>query len=349
MASQAFVAGTAVLCSLFARHFEWPTPRWAALLLVPVLVLFLGMFAISAPAFSHPFMFGGWWCWPLSMLAAYWTLHRDESEVAVPIQVALHTLALWLITVVLTLEVQWQVAHQVRESTAWALAMFGLVPALVLLLVLRNRDSSKWPLAAHWAAYGSAGAGGIALYLVGWVLYMVFASDGTAAPLPYVPLLNPVDGLQALALFAIVYFLMVQRRDDRVALPLEAWQAKYAAVALAVFAWLNAMLLRTLAHYAGVPYQLEAIARSTLAQTAITIFWTVLALAVMAWANRKLRRVAWIVGAALLVVVVAKLFMIDLSRVGTVPRIVSFLGVGVLMLVIGYFSPLPPKHAEARA
>jgi len=26
---------------------------------------------------------------------------------------------------------------------------------------------------------------------------------------------------------------------------------------------------------------------------------------------------------------------------------VSFIGVGVLMLVIGYFSPLPPKEAEA--
>jgi Predicted membrane protein (DUF2339) len=44
--------------------------------------------------------------------------------------------------------------------------------------------------------------------------------------------------------------------------------------------------------------------------------------------------------------VVLKLFMVDLSRTGTVPRIVSFLGVGVLMLIIGYFSPLPPHSAR---
>jgi len=31
-----------------------------------------------------------------------------------------------------------------------------------------------------------------------------------------------------------------------------------------------------------------------------------------------------------------------LPRLGTVPRIVSFLGIGGLMLVIGYYSPLPP-------
>ncbi|HET7598011.1 MAG TPA: hypothetical protein VFK15_13850 [Burkholderiales bacterium] len=30
---------------------------------------------------------------------------------------------------------------------------------------------------------------------------------------------------------------------------------------------------------------------------------------------------------------------------GGVERIVSFIGVGVLMLVIGYFSPVPPKTA----
>ena len=52
-------------------------------------------------------------------------------------------------------------------------------------------------------------------------------------------------------------------------------------------------------------------------------------------------------GAALLVVVVIKLFLVDLSGIGTIERIVSFIGVGLLMLVIGYFSPLPPAAEEA--
>jgi uncharacterized membrane protein len=41
------------------------------------------------------------------------------------------------------------------------------------------------------------------------------------------------------------------------------------------------------------------------------------------------------------VVVVVKLFVVDLSGSGTVSRIVSFLAVGGLMLVIGFFTPLP--------
>ena len=44
--------------------------------------------------------------------------------------------------------------------------------------------------------------------------------------------------------------------------------------------------------------------------------------------------------------VVVKLFLIDLSGTGTIARIISFLVVGGLMLVIGYFSPIPPKKQE---
>jgi len=96
-----------------------------------------------------------------------------------------------------------------------------------------------------------------------------------------------------------------------------------------------------------VPFELDAMLRSTLVQTALSIFWTVLALATMLVATRRGVRVAWLAGAVLLAVVIGKLFLIDLSRVGTVERIVSFVGVGLLMLVVGYFSPLPPARREA--
>ena len=41
--------------------------------------------------------------------------------------------------------------------------------------------------------------------------------------------------------------------------------------------------------------------------------------------------------------VVLKLLLVDLSNVGGVERIVVFIAVGVLMLVVGYVAPLPPK------
>jgi len=85
---------------------------------------------------------------------------------------------------------------------------------------------------------------------------------------------------------------------------------------------------------------------SMLVQAAFSIFWSVLALCAMLSATRLRLRPLWLIGAGLMAVVVVKLFFIDLSNVGGIERIVSFIGVGVLMLVIGYVSPVPPSTAE---
>ena len=47
--------------------------------------------------------------------------------------------------------------------------------------------------------------------------------------------------------------------------------------------------------------------------------------------------------------VVAKLFLVDLSSLGAVTRVVSFLGVGALLVVVGYFAPVPPAARADRA
>lgn len=56
------------------------------------------------------------------------------------------------------------------------------------------------------------------------------------------------------------------------------------------------------------------------------------------------QRELWLIGAGLLGIVVLKLFVVELSSSGTIERIISFIVVGVLMLLIGYFAPLPPKE-----
>lgn len=40
---------------------------------------------------------------------------------------------------------------------------------------------------------------------------------------------------------------------------------------------------------------------------------------------------------------VVKLLLIDLNNAGGGARIVAFIAVGVLMLVMGYLAPLPPR------
>jgi uncharacterized membrane protein len=109
------------------------------------------------------------------------------------------------------------------------------------------------------------------------------------------------------------------------------------------------VLLRTAAQWLGIDYRLDALMASQFVQSMLSLTWCVTALIVMRLASRHDNRPArlrqWLTGAALLGVVVAKLFIADLANVGSMARIVSFVGVGVLMLVIGYLAPFPATPA----
>ena len=111
------------------------------------------------------------------------------------------------------------------------------------------------------------------------------------------------------------------------------------------FFWINAVLLRTIHHWTDVPFDLSALLHSVVAQAALSLLWTSIALVMMYAAGRKapLSRSLWMTGAALLGLVILKLAVNDMGNTGTVARIVSSIRVGVLLLVIGYLAPMPPK------
>jgi uncharacterized membrane protein len=230
------------------------------------------------------------------------------------------------------------------SGNTWPTSAWIVIPAFVLWRLPRLVTRVKWPFAKNREAYLFVAGVGLALYLSAWSLLTNVTSTGDTSPLPYVPLLNPLDLGQAVVLLVLLRYWRFLRAvdspgsariDKRVPLP---------ALAALTFIWLNALLLRTLHHWFGVALNLEDLMASTLVQTSLSLFWTVLALITMLIATRKRNRVIWLVGAGLLGVVIAKLFLIDLSRIGSVERIVSFVGVGLLMLVVGYFSPLPPAR-----
>jgi len=180
---------------------------------------------------------------------------------------------------------------------------------------------------------GAAPAAGLWL----WTLVANIASDGSAAPLPHVPFLNPLDIGVGIALAATLLWL---RSIGRVA----PWSLALAAAA--GFVWLNAIVVRGFHHYAGVPYEFDVWLGSLAVQTGITLLWTAIALVTMWLAAARSLRMPWVAGAALLGAVVVKLLVVDLSGSGSVTRIVSFIGVGVLMLVIGYVAPLPAREVQ---
>jgi uncharacterized membrane protein len=176
-----------------------------------------------------------------------------------------------------------------------------------------------------------------------WILLINVSSTGDSTWLPYLPLLNPLDISVALCFASLAMWWSSLSDEQRAS----CWQfdprALVAIIAGLVFIWLNAALIRTLHHNFGAPITSYGMAHSTLVQASLSIFWGVLGFTAMTLAARQRWRYVWIVGAGLMIVVVAKLFLIDLSNVGTIARITSFLTVGALLLVTGYLAPLPPR------
>jgi uncharacterized membrane protein len=220
---------------------------------------------------------------------------------------------------------------------------------LLAAWIASRNEPKHWPFEPHLRVYLAYALAPITLALWFWVLYINFASNGDPAPLPYVPLLNPLD--LSIALIAVI-FLIWQRallRNDPPAFLQQAIRGAPVWLGATGFIWANGVLLRSLHHYADVPFHMDAMLRSTLVQTSFSVFWSLLALGAMVFSNRRGIRPLWVCGAALLAVVVVKLFIVDLSKIGGIERIVSFLGVGVLLLVIGYFAPVPPPRKEGES
>ena len=344
----AVFAGITLLYAALARRLAWRGIALPVLAFAPILMLCA---PLSAVLQANPLHHGGWWAWAGALAVHGLALRWAASHWAAGGRRFVHAAGAWVVAGLLAMLGRALMRGMGDAGSAWPWLGWLVGPALLLALLLRPRAAALWPLRLEPGAYQGLAAGGLSLALLAWVLLANAVSNGGARPLPHVPLANPLDLGIAAVLVAIAAWL---RRPpagggepDELALSRE--QLLMALVGGVGFLWLNGMLLRAFHHWGGVPYHLDAWAASLAVQTGLTLLWSVTALALMWWAARQRSRTPWVAGAVLLGVVVLKLLLVDLSGTGTVTRIVSFIGVGVLMLVIGYVAPLPAtaekKHA----
>lgn len=330
----------ALVFTALALRLRW---RGIALPLVGLAPALLLAALTSLTLLDNPLQAGGWWAWPLAFVLLLLVLQRVAPSWP---GFARHVGHALLPTVLALLGAQ--LGGDITrgwgdEATAWPWLGTLALPALLLLLLPSAAAAKRWPVRAEPAAYAVTAGAVLAVGGLLWVLLANWWSTGAASPLPHVPLLNPLDLGIATALFAVTMWLRHEAVQAQLAAAAGGPTALLAAIG---FFWLNAMLLRAFHHFGGVPYALDAWMDSLAVQTGVTLLWSASALALMWLSARRAKRVVWMVGAALLAAVVAKLLLVDLSGSGTVTRIVSFIGVGLLMLLIAYVAPLPANTAN---
>jgi uncharacterized membrane protein len=336
-----FCSASSILMGIVSKRLDWSRFRLALLLQLPAMVLLLPISLLGLYSESHLLRGWGAVAWIVAFIVQYRILYHFGEDLPERHRLAWHLGTMWLLFFVLSHEGVWAVEQLGGVARVWSIICWAVIPCCGLMLLLRLGSGSSWPVGKYSRTY--LGAGGVlpAFGLILWTI-VSFSTSGDPAPLPYLPIINPVELVGILVITSLVLWVQNRRNSGCTLKYLPEKQSLW-ALAILFFFWINSVVARSVHFFVGIPFYPDSLYRSVVFQAAIAALWGVGALAITVWAARRGSRPLWGVGAALLGMVVLKLFLVDLSGTGTIARIVSFLVVGILMLIIGYFSPLPPK------
>ncbi len=339
-----FIAVSVLTMGWLARKLNWRAMRWPPLILLPTMII-TALTCFDRKSIEHPFTHWGAIPWVTAFTIWYYQMRCFETLWWKRLILILHLVSLWLAVLILTWELAWAVDQVVKDARVWYFVVWSIAPGVVIFALIKWGKRIRWPFRKYYKWYAGLGAAILVLF-IGIQSFVSTFTTGEPRPLPYFPVLNPLDMVQLFIFLVIIAWIkhirmlnppLISKLPDRTFI--------YALV-LIIFLWLNAVVARTVHFWGDTPFTGRYMHASILFQAAISIVWSLTAFGVMGFATRKGMREVWFVGATLLGLEVLKLFIVDLSGIGTISRIVSFLGVGVLILIIGYFSPLPPRRHE---
>jgi uncharacterized membrane protein len=341
-----FTCCTTLAAGFVARRLPWQRLTCSLLLLLPMMGLTIGARLLFWGSGSLLADFG-LFAWPLAIGLQYRLLAFFEKELPQKLVPLWHILSLWTVILAVTIEIAWLVGKIPGLAHTWSATCWGLVPVVLLFMLTYQGHRLAWPVQRFAAAYHGPGAGMPVFALLLWCLFSL-KMEGNPWLLPYLPVLNPLE-LTELAVLLLAAIRLTRRPSNEPMNPGHLALTGHCPpelLAVLFFLWLNTVTARTIHVFANIPYTFGTLFDAAVFQAAIAGLWSILAMAMTIWGARKAQRKIWLAGAILLAMVVLKLFLIDLSGAGTIGRIVSFLVVGVLMLIIGFFAPLPPKTKE---
>ncbi|WP_243048976.1 DUF2339 domain-containing protein [Dyella sp. RRB7] len=224
-------------------------------------------------------------------------------------------------------------------SHSW-LVLLGAAPLLLAFALIQWRPRWIAPPLAVWLPRWRPPLQYSLLAVLGLLGVWALFQPGDAAPLRYLPLLNPLELLMLGIVVSMTGWLTAA--DTPGALK----RLRAPVLGGVAFALVTSATLRAVHQLAGVPWD-DALADSSLAQMSLTVVWSVLGLLAWVWGSRHGQRLLWLAGAVIMGVVLTKLILVDRSHLGNLFGIGSFIAYGLLCSVIGYLAPAPPRRSSS--
>ncbi len=325
----AWAAASLGLAAELGRRLGW-VELVRAFLALPLLLLPTAAYGLAVTA--HPFELRETWFW-IPVLALWFnqlvtTNAYDRAVRSLGVAVGF-TFALTLVS----LEAAWWV-DQLHAADTWRQLAWVWVPLLALVTLGSRTAQRRWPALQE---LNPVGLGLVAVWLALWLVKTTFSATGDPRPLPYLPVANPLELTQLLSIGGLLLWWL---RDGSRYFP-QARRFAGWVLGVVLFVWANAVIARATHHLGGVPFEWRALFTYQWFHTAVSILWGVVSLVLMVTGSRLAHRSLWQAGFGLYVLTVVKLFVVDLAGQAAVARIVSFLGVGLLLVLTGYFAPRP--------
>ncbi len=336
----ALISLSAWVWRFMRQRLAWGELGFAQWLLWPAMLLML-----SEQIHQQQIFAAGWHnlAWMIALPSAFTLLYRDDSAVPARFSQGLHLALLWMLMLAFGVELLWFVQSLPWGMQGWQSGLLMAAGGITILLVHAALRRDWWPFCRWPELYSGVVIAPVAALLLG-LLVVTNLQSGVVYRQLYLPLMNPLEEGAAFALLGLYVAERYVRRD----LP-SAWRASGALLLAGLaFWWLNGMLMRALAWYGDIAWDFSALWHSRLVQTTFALFWMFIALVIMIRATRSVSRKMWLSGAVLLGVVIIKLMLVDSAGGGGLARAVAFIGVAILVLIVGYFSPLPPKAGEQK-
>lgn len=334
-----FVTVSAVWFQLLRDKLRWQTltPVLVAMLPSVLIITVMSFNVIDKPSQSLGFI-----AWPAALLCLYWLYNKGALFIdgfirqECPWHGATFILAVGLAS--------WEILWQVGDNTSlesWTLMAAGFASLIAVWLVTKIRF---WRPELNSLYREKL----VALLFFGLLFNALICNfiEPVIAPLKYLPLLNPLDVWQLAIIASVIFWWRNHPITIIEKLPIKTGWIIIAAV---LFIYINTLLFRTVHISTDIPFKLQHLLNADLVQTSLSILWTSLGITLFLATKRWPKREFWIAGVSLFGIVVIKLFLVDLANTGTVARIVSFMGVGLLLLAVGYLVPIPEQQAQDSA